>query len=385
MSNNNIIEHVWNYCTARSGGQVKLWTWSETSNSIDPKLETSNLWADTEKLSQTRGHQLVQDLQHSLFWGGLNLCLHLGFSLRPISQEEAMTVLGFTPPFGQIRFGPFTGNATLMRYFDCVSHSILIHKLHNHFGIHDPLLSWITNYLKDRSQFVNINGNQSGIARVTCGIPQGSVLGPILYSLYTSDMPNAITSGTTHMYADDTTIYCTGKSIDVVTENLNKALNELYLWCLNNSLTPHPSKCEAMIMSRGVFQGPLNSLTIGAHNVKWVSHTRLLGINLDNKLDWSKHVLGVRKSFVNKLCLLKRSRSLQRHVLMDLYFKVILPSITYALPVWGGCLSKELFNTLETLHTRAARIICNFPRDMPTEEVHSKSGWTRCSANTNCN
>ena len=117
------------------------------------------------------------------------------------------------------------------------------------------------------------------------------------------------------------------------------------------------------------------NITIGAHNVKWVSHTRLLGVNLDNKLDWSKHVLGVRKSFVNKLCLLKRSRSLQRHVLMDLYFKVILPSITYALPVWGGCLSKELFNTLETLHTRAARIICNFPRDMPTEEVHSKSGW----------
>ena len=114
---NKKIEHVWNYCTARSGGQVKLWTWSETSNSIDPKLETSNLWADTEKLSQTRGHQLVQDLQHSLFWGGLNLCLHLGFSLRPISQEEAMTVLGFTPPFGQIRFGPFTGNATLMRYW----------------------------------------------------------------------------------------------------------------------------------------------------------------------------------------------------------------------------------------------------------------------------
>ena len=134
--------------------------------------------------------------------------------------------------------------------FDCVSHSILIHKLHNHFGIHDPLLSWITNYLKDRSQFVNINGNQSDIARVTCGIPQGSVLGPILYSLYTSDMPNAITSGTKYMYADDTTIYCTGKSIDVVTERLNKALNELYLWCLNNSLTPHPSKCEAMIMSK---------------------------------------------------------------------------------------------------------------------------------------
>ena len=54
---------------------------------------------------------------------------------------------------------------------------------------------------------------------------------------------------------------------------------------------------------------------------------------------------------------------------------MILPSITYILPVWGGCLSKELFNTLEILHARAARIICNFPRDMPTEEVHSKSGW----------
>ena len=108
---------------------------------------------------------------------------------------------------------------------------------------------------------------------------------------------------------------------------LNNALNELYLWCLNNSLTPHPSKCEAMIM-HGIFHGPLNALTIGTNSVKWVTRTCLLGVNIDNKLDWSKHILEVRKSFVNKLCLLKRSRFLQRHVLIDLYFKVILPSVT---------------------------------------------------------
>ena len=82
----------------------------------------------------------------------------------------------------------------------------------------------------------------------------------------------------------------------VVTEKLNKA-NELYLWCPNNLLTPHPSKCGAVIMPRGVFQGSINSFTIGTNKEKWVSKTHLLGVNLDNKLDWSKHVLEVRKSF----------------------------------------------------------------------------------------
>ena len=113
------------------------------------------------------------------------------------------------------------------------------------------------------------------------GIPQGSVLGPTLFSLYTSDLPEATTSAISYMYADDTTLYCIGDSIDVVICELNKALEELLHWCKTNSLAPHPKKCEAMILHRGRFTGPLKELTLAQHTIKWVTHSRLLGVLIE--------------------------------------------------------------------------------------------------------
>ena len=105
--------------------------------------------------------------------------------------------------------------------------------------------------------------------------------------------------------------------------------------------------------------------------IKWVSHSRLIGVTVDNKLTWARHISELKRGFVNKLNLIKRSRFLPRNTLLDLYFKVILPSITYALPIWGGCTNKDEFNALESIHCRAARVIFNLPRDTPS--VCSKS------------
>ena len=109
------------------------------------------------------------------------------------------------------------------------------------------------------------------------------------------------------MYADDTTIYCIGESVDSVSNMLNSALKELEDWSSKNRLVPHPKKCEAMILPRGSFTGPLNALTLCNHKIKWVTHARLLGVTIDNKLTWSQHIFEVKKSFVNKLNLLKHS------------------------------------------------------------------------------
>ena len=177
------------------------------------------------------------------------------------------------------------------------------------------------------------------------------------------------------MYADDTTIYCVGESVDEVTAMLNMALDELTLWCKQNSLVPHPKKCEGMILQRQNFIGPLNSLKLNQHAIKWVSHSRLIGVTVDNKLTWARHLSELKRGFVNKLNLVKRSRFLPRNTLLDLYFKVILPSITYALPIWGGCTNKNEFNALESIHCRAARVIFNLPRDMPSVEVRKVAKW----------
>ena len=92
---------------------------------------------------------------------------------------------------------------------------------------------------------------------------------------------------------------------------------------------------------------------IGDDRIDWVKHTRLLGVTIDDRLAWSHHLTDVKKSFVNKLNLLKRSSLLRREVLLDLYFKVILPAVLYGLVVWGGCVNAEQLNSLEVLHCRA--------------------------------
>ena len=96
--------------------------------------------------------------------------------------------------------------------FDSVSHEILVKKLNHHFGITGSLLAWLKDYLNDRHQFTTLNGTHSDLASVSTGIPQGSVLGPTLFTLFTNDLPSSIVSGSLYMYADDTTIYCIGEN-----------------------------------------------------------------------------------------------------------------------------------------------------------------------------
>ena len=110
-----------------------------------------------------------------------------------------------------------------------------LHKLEHNFGITGNLLAWLSDYLSERKQYTVINGVPSENTKVAHCLPQGSVLGPILFALYTSDLPKAVNTATTFLYADDTTMYCVGESVDQVTITLNKALEELALWCKHNS------------------------------------------------------------------------------------------------------------------------------------------------------
>ena len=98
--------------------------------------------------------------------------------------------------------------------------------------------------MSKRKQYTVVNGELSSQADVTTGVPQGSVLGPTLFALYTGDLPEAVSSASLYMYADDTTIYCIGESVDSVTN----VLKELEDWSSKNNLVPHPKKCEAMML-----------------------------------------------------------------------------------------------------------------------------------------
>ena len=157
--------------------------------------------------------------------------------------------------------------------FDSVCHTVLETKLEREFGIRGPLLDWVKSYLRGRQQVTIVNGVPSGILPVSYGIPQGSVLGPTLFSMFTNDLPTSVGSGSVYMFADDTTSYCIGTSADEATAQLNLVMHKLYSWCLTNKLTPHPGKSEAMLISRKTPIGPISAIFIAGHTIKWVIKT----------------------------------------------------------------------------------------------------------------
>ena len=123
---------------------------------------------------------------------------------------------------------------------------------------------------------------------------------------------------------------------------LNKTLKEVYTWCLTNRLTPHPGKSEVMLLSKGTPMGPHAPIQLGTSILRCVTKTRLLGMTVDRNLSWVPQALETKKSFANKLNLLKRSRFLLKGVLKDFYFKVILPSVKYGLVLWESCCNFDI-------------------------------------------
>ena len=123
------------------------------------------------------------------------------------------------------------------------------------------------------------------------------------------------------------------------------------------------------------FIGPLGSLKINQQLIQWISSSKLLVVTIDNKLTWTKHISELKRGFVNKLILIKSSLFLPRNSLLDLYFKINLPSVTYALPIWGSCTNKNEFNSLESIHCKAVRVIYSLPRDMPSVDVRKTANY----------
>lgn len=147
--------------------------------------------------------------------------------------------------------------------FDSVSHEILVKKVEYNFGITGVLLDWIKDNLSGRMQFTVFNGVKSNMLPVKTGILQGSVLGCILFTLFTNDLPAAITMGSLFTYADDTSIFYIGEYVDAAIASLNRALQEVYRWYLEKCLTPHLTKSEVMLISTQPIIRPLPPIFLG--------------------------------------------------------------------------------------------------------------------------
>ena len=278
--------------------------------------------------------------------------------------------------------GKITGTCflDLSKCFDTVSHSILLEKLPN-YGIIDIELNWFKSYLTDRQQLVKCNGKLSKLMNLSTGIPQGTILGPILFVLYANDIFHNLSEGTCIMYADDITLFVSGSSINQVQQRLQICVNETYTWLNNNKLLVNTSKSNTMLI--GTKKRTNNCcLNIYINNalINYTDNFNLLGVYIDSDLSWKTHISHLAKKISSKIGLIKRLKPfLPNHIIQKLYSPFIQSNIDYCLTIWGRCAATYL-DLIRRLQNRAAPVISNnYNREISSLSLCKKFGWMTIS------
>ena len=266
----------------------------------------------------------------------------------------------------------------LKKAFDTIDHKILLRKLAS-YGIDHGALKWFDSYLSDRQQKCVINGELSSARAVTCGVPQGSLIGPLLFLIYINDLPNCLSKALPRMYADDTSISIAASSLPELESALNIELANLHEWLNVNKLSLNIAKTELMLIASrqrlATTIGHSLTVQIKGHEIDRVPHTKSLGVYIDQNLSWSKHVNETAKIISSGIRALKRLRPfICKETAILLYRALIEPYFDYCCPVWDG-LNNELADKLQKLQNRAIRVIKKSDYYSSTTALCGKLGW----------
>ena len=245
----------------------------------------------------------------------------------------------------------------LSKAFDTVDHAILISKL-EHYGIRGLPLEWIQNYLSNRFQYVEYNGFCSLSNKIKCGVPQGSILGPLLFLLYINDIYNATEMGEFILFADDTNLFYSHDNVSSLMSLINSELSMLSEWFQANKLSVNISKTNYIIFKprqkKQIFDF---NLKINDKEINRVNEVCFLGVILDENLSWKAHISHIAHKVSKSIGIIYRSSFyLFKSALRMLYYALVYPYLQYCVTVWGSTYSSNL-NRLVLLQKRVIRII----------------------------
>ncbi len=267
----------------------------------------------------------------------------------------------------------------LSKAFDVISHDILIKKL-NYYGIRGIANKWFMGYLSNRSQYVDIDGITSELESIICGVPQGSILGPLLYLIYVNDIAES-TSESILSFADDTSVYTSHHDLPTLFINANQSIKHVFNWFCANRLSLNPTKTKYMVIHAPQKHCNFENLKISINGTDLIrigsnseeQTTKFLGIYMDEFLSWRYHVAHINTKISRALFAIKQTKNiLPKESLKTLYFALIQPHINYGILAWGNSNATTLKKTI-TLQKRAIRLLNKASYNSHTDPLFRQS------------
>jgi hypothetical protein len=232
--------------------------------------------------------------------------------------------------------------------FDTVDHKILLSKL-KHYGIRGVANNWFKSYLSNRQQSVRIGSVLSDKEIIAYGVPQGSVLGPILFLLFINDISSGAESGDPTLFADDSSLFYSSNDRNKLEKIINKDLDKISKWLISNKLSLNVSKSNFIIFGKS----KNISLSISLNGVSLLQKdcVKYLGIYLDSKLSWKNHIDHVKKKLSSSISVIYNLRSFVTPVILkQIYYSFIYSNILYGIEVWGAANKTSLLGVSKLMN-----------------------------------
>jgi len=260
----------------------------------------------------------------------------------------------------------------ISKAFDRVWHKGLLFKLKQN-GIDGKLLNWLSSYLQNRKQKTVIQSSVSNLQSIHAGVPQGSVLGPLLFLIYVNDITESLLS-LTRLYADDSSLYCASTSSQDLEGILNHDLRQISIWAKQWLVNFNPSKTEAILFSLKNVQN-FPRLLFDNTEIAFVESHKHLGVTLSSNGQWSTHIGNILSSAYKIINIMRKLKfTLSRVALNQIYMSYVRPLLEYSSIVWDGC-NKRDSEALEKIQHEAARIVTGLTRSVSLDNLYKECCW----------
>ena len=271
---------------------------------------------------------------------------------------------------GQMTCGIFID---LSKAFDTVNHQILLDKL-EHYGIRGHALALFKSYLSNRNQYVHLDKCKSQTRPISCGVPQGSVLGPLFFLLFINDLPNCCSNGKIRLFADDTTIFFHTNSIDEVILTGKVIMTELTNWFKANKLTLNTDKSSFTLFksSKKVIPNIPEHIDFLNQKILRTSHIKFLGVTLDENLTWNQHINEICSKLKRLFHIFYNIRKyLTEDNIKTIYYALVYSRIKYGITVYGQACQTKM-QRIQTLQNQLLKVISGKEPRFPTNELHDE-------------